>query len=147
MKWADSSTLRRKGLRCAACGYIPLPLHTACWTLPPSVNSLRLLRFYKMPSFSYSAALRIDNPSLVIETTHFLVHDLPSETTHMVYGSVPTDVDVLLASDLVISISGTLDRVRLSSMDISKSAVALHLKRYLETVCFNVMCKRVTDCY
>ncbi|KZP31428.1 hypothetical protein FIBSPDRAFT_925697 [Athelia psychrophila] len=86
-----------------------------------------------MPSFSYSAALRIDNPSLVIETTHFLVHDLPSETTHTVYGSVPTDVDVLLASDLVITISGTLDRVRLSSMDISKSAVALHLKRYLET--------------
>lgn len=99
----------------------------------------------KMPSFSYSATLRTENPSLVIEATHCLVHGLLSETTHTMLGSVPTNVDVLLDSDLVITISGTLNRVRLSSLEMSKSAVALHLKRYLETVNVTILGRHPTD--
>lgn len=99
----------------------------------------------KMPNFSYSAILRTENPSLVIEATHCLVHGLPSTTTHTMFGSVPTNVDVLLDSDLVITISGTLNRVRLSSLEMSKSAVALHLKRYLETVNVTILGRRPTD--
>jgi hypothetical protein len=85
-----------------------------------------------MPSFSSSSVVRTSDPSLLLEATHFFVQNSPSETIHRVRGNIPGDVDVHLATDLVITLSGTFDRVRISSMDLAKSAVALHLKNYLQ---------------
>ena len=87
----------------------------------------------EMPSFCFSAVVRTADPTLLLDITHFLVQNSPSETIHKVRGNVPENVDVLLASDLVITLSGTLDHVKIPSADIAKSTVTLHFKRYLET--------------
>lgn len=87
-----------------------------------------------MPSFSYSSVVRIAaDTSLMLQTTHRLFYNNQSDTVHNVRGTLPDDIDVLLASDLVLSFSGSLDRVKLSSQDISTSAVVLHLRRYFQT--------------
>jgi hypothetical protein len=87
-----------------------------------------------MPSFSYSSVVRIAaDTSLILELTHLLFHSTQSDTVHNIHGTFPDNVDVLLASDLVLSISGSLDRVKVSSQDISKSAVVLHLQQYFQT--------------
>lgn len=87
-----------------------------------------------MPSFSYSSAVRIAaDTSLMLQTTHLLFHTNQSDTVHNVRGTFPDDIDVLLSSDLVLSFAGSLDRVKVSNHDISKSAVVLHLQRYFQT--------------
>lgn len=87
-----------------------------------------------MPSFSSSSIVRTADTSLLLDITHVLVQNSPSDIVHTVRGNFPEDVDVLLTSDLVITLLGTLDRVKISSTDIEKSAVALHFKRYLQAV-------------
>jgi hypothetical protein len=86
-----------------------------------------------MPSFSSSAVVRTADQTLLLNVSHFLVQNSPSQTIHTVRGCVPENVDVLLDSDLVITLSGTLNRVKVPCIDIAKSAVTLHFKSYLET--------------
>lgn len=120
--------------------------HTAHCLTPLSVISLCLRlsiqppHAIQMPSFSSSSVVRTADPSLLLEVTHFLVQNSPSETVHIVRGNIPENVNVILASDLVITLSGTLDRMKIRSTDIAISAVALHFKQYLETA-------RRTDIY
>jgi hypothetical protein len=87
-----------------------------------------------MPSFSSSSIVRTADPSLLLHVTHFLVQNTSSDIVHIVRGNMPQGVDVLLASDLVITLVGTFNHVKIPSTDIANSAVALHFKRYLETV-------------
>ncbi|KIM89006.1 hypothetical protein PILCRDRAFT_207924 [Piloderma croceum F 1598] len=113
--------------------------HTAHCLTPLSVISLCLRlsiqppHAIQMPTFSSSSVVRTADPSLLLEVTHFLVQNSPSETAHVVRGNIPENVNVILASDLVITLSGTLDRMKIRSIDIAISAVALHFKQYLET--------------
>jgi hypothetical protein len=111
---------------------------THCLIFPLSAISLclRLSSFnqVQMPSFSLSSIVRTADTSLLLDITHVLVQNSPSDIVHIVHGNFPEDVDVLLASDLVITLLGTLDRVKISSTDIEKSAVVLHFKRYLQAV-------------
>lgn len=84
-----------------------------------------------MSAFSYAHGFNIGNPSLHFEANHSMIHHSPSTTTAQTVERshvFPADVDVLLANELVISISAAKDRMKLSSLEVSKSASGIHLK-------------------
>ncbi|KAJ7288490.1 hypothetical protein C8J57DRAFT_1280428 [Mycena rebaudengoi] len=64
------------------------------------------------------------------------VHHLEADSKHTlpVKTRFPDDVDVVVASDLVLSLSGVVDRVKVSSGDILKSELAQHLADYFQAV-------------
>ena len=89
-----------------------------------------------MPTISSSSAIRTssDHFSLVLRTRPFLVAGTVSENVSIIKGRLPADVDVILASDLVIALSGTVDAVKIPGHVIQQSAVARHILEYLKVV-------------
>ncbi|KAI0647992.1 hypothetical protein C8Q79DRAFT_543665 [Trametes meyenii] len=85
-----------------------------------------------MPSFTFSSDVRdsTDGLLLVLRARHILVAGSPSDDTHIVKGRLPDGVDVILESDLVIALSGTVNRVPIDASDIQCSAIARHLLNY-----------------
>lgn len=136
--------MKECGTRSRESHFLLFPAHHLWYSLLRILSSLS--SEISMTAFSYTHDFNTGSPSLRIEATHSMIHDSPSSTTNTIKRSptFPTDVDVLLASDLVISISATKDRTNLTSSEVSKSAVAIHLKRYLETVCITAMLATLT---
>ena len=89
-----------------------------------------------MPTISSSSAIRTssDHFSLVLRTRHFLVAGTVSENVSIIKGRLPADVDVILGSDLVIALSGTVDAVKIPGHVIQRSAVARHVLEHLRAV-------------
>jgi hypothetical protein len=90
-----------------------------------------------MPTFTYSSKVRAvsDDCSLVLNARHrFVAGDSSDKLYNLKQTRIPDDVDVLLTSNLILTISGVLDGVKVSFEDIVKSAVAHHLVHYLRTV-------------
>lgn len=90
-----------------------------------------------MPSIAYRSKIRAvsDHCSLTLGVRHHLVTGIPSDK---VYSSpktrFPDNVDVLLASNLVIRISGIFNGSEVSADEILASSLSLHLLDYLRTV-------------
>ncbi|OSD07153.1 hypothetical protein PYCCODRAFT_1463456 [Trametes coccinea BRFM310] len=85
-----------------------------------------------MPSFATSSEVR-DNTNgvqLVLRARHLLVSGHPSHTVYTLKGRLPDEVDVILESDLVVSLTGIVNRVKIDSRDIQRSAIAGHLLSY-----------------
>jgi hypothetical protein len=92
-----------------------------------------------MPTFAYSSKVRAvsDDSSLVLSARHCFIAGRSSDKLYNIKQSrIPVDVDVIAHSNLTLTISGVLDRVKVSVEDIAKSAVAHHLVNYLRTVRF-----------
>jgi len=101
-----------------------------------------------MPSFSSSSVVRVasEHFSLSIQARHCLLIGSPSHT-YDISARFPGGIDVLLSSDLVLTLSGVVDRVKVSSKGILVSAVAGHLVRYLETNASQIGLSLVSDIY
>jgi hypothetical protein len=89
-----------------------------------------------MPRLSASAAVRAnsDKFSLCLNVRHRLAVGSVSDIAHQRSG-FPDDVDVVLATNLILTLSGKMDNVKISSESIVESAIAHHLSAYLELVC------------
>ena len=98
-----------------------------------------------MPTFSTesSAVVRAasDHFSLCLKSRHRLVVGPPSQD-YTIKTRFPEEIDVFLASDLVVTLYGSVDRVKVSNQDVLISAVAGHLVRYLEMVSYLLIYSR-----
>ncbi|KAG2145862.1 hypothetical protein DEU56DRAFT_910145 [Suillus clintonianus] len=83
-----------------------------------------------MPSFSSSSSIRAasEHCLLNIKIVHKLYHGSPSNVVHKVKGRLPKELDVLLLSDLIVSISGSLDGQTVPADSIAHSALVRHLR-------------------
>ncbi|TBU24085.1 hypothetical protein BD311DRAFT_767282, partial [Dichomitus squalens] len=89
-----------------------------------------------MPSFATSTVLRDHTDALDIDLHvryEFIVGE-PSSVLFTVKNGVPRDVDVILQSDLVLSLSGTFNRTVQGGRSMQKSAIAQHLLEYFHAV-------------
>lgn len=86
-----------------------------------------------MPSFASTTTIRdgTDGFHLTLTARHVLVVGEPSDTVYDVRGRVSHDVDVTLQSDLVVSLSGMINRVAVNAQALQTSAVALHMQNYI----------------
>ncbi|KAH9841511.1 uncharacterized protein C8Q71DRAFT_333494 [Rhodofomes roseus] len=91
--------------------------------------------FPTMPTFCSSSAVRTSTGqfSLSLRARHILVAGDPSDTVRTVKGRLPEGVDVILDSDLVITLSGLVDAVKVPGHVIQRSAVARHVLDHLRT--------------
>lgn len=72
---------------------------------------------------------------LVLNVSHrMLVGESSEPVYNMKKSRFPEAVDVFLDSNLVLTLSGTLDRVKISPKDMLKSQLAQHLADYLSLV-------------
>jgi predicted nicotinamide N-methyase len=86
-----------------------------------------------MPSFSSSSSIRAASEQclLNVKIVHKLYHCSPSQVVHKVKGRLPKELDVLLLSDLIFSISGSLDGQTVLADAIAHSALMRHLRNEL----------------
>ncbi|KAF8837910.1 hypothetical protein BDN67DRAFT_1013480 [Paxillus ammoniavirescens] len=75
-----------------------------------------------MPSFSCSSSIRAasQNHTLWLKVTHNLAHISPSVATHNIKGRLPKELDVLWLSDVIVSLTGSLDGQGAPPPDISR---------------------------
>ena len=89
-----------------------------------------------MPSFATTAVVRDsgDGLHIALNARFVFVTGAPSDTIYALKGRVPDNVDVIVQSDLVITLAGSLNRVRVSSRAMQGSAIAQHLLNYFSVV-------------
>ncbi|KAK0201751.1 hypothetical protein DFS33DRAFT_1016122 [Desarmillaria ectypa] len=88
-----------------------------------------------MPSLAYTSRIKAvdDHMSVVLLSKHCLVQGEPSDTVHTVkQARIPDNVDILLASSLTFTISGLLDKKKVSADCIQHSYLARHIVEYLK---------------
>ncbi|OCH91878.1 hypothetical protein OBBRIDRAFT_494404 [Obba rivulosa] len=102
-----------------------------------------------MPTFATYTTLRdaAEGFSLVLNARHVLAAGEPSEQVTTVKGRVPDNVDILLGSNLIFTLSGTLDRTGLTGFDMQQSAVAQHLLQYLKANSIELGLESFSDIY
>ncbi|KZT73836.1 hypothetical protein DAEQUDRAFT_808018 [Daedalea quercina L-15889] len=102
-----------------------------------------------MPTISSSSAFRTSNGhfSLALRARHVLVAGTTSENIRVIKGRLPEGVDVILATDLVIALSGVVDAVKISGHVIQQSAVAEHVVNYLRVNAGQLGLSRVSNIY
>ncbi|OBZ69066.1 hypothetical protein A0H81_11380 [Grifola frondosa] len=102
-----------------------------------------------MPSFYSSYAIRDNTETFActLKQRHLLVAGSPSETPPTVKGRIPEDIDVVLDTDLVFTLSGILDRARISSKAMQQSAAVRHLLQYLHVNANQLGWSPVSDVY
>ena len=91
-----------------------------------------------MPSFESKSVVRVfsDPFTLALKSRHHMIVGSAFDPITSPKARLPNNVEVLLASDLVLSLSGILDGATISNQDLLNSAVTNHLLNYLETVVF-----------
>ncbi|PIL22594.1 hypothetical protein GSI_15283 [Ganoderma sinense ZZ0214-1] len=85
-----------------------------------------------MPSFATSTVVH-DNSDTVhfeLHTRYICVVGTPSDVVYAAKDSRPSGLDVVLLSDLVISLAGTLNGIRHEGRDIQTSVISQHLLGY-----------------
>ncbi|KAI0712225.1 hypothetical protein C8Q76DRAFT_733893 [Earliella scabrosa] len=87
-----------------------------------------------MPSFATTAVVRdsSDGLHITLNARFVFVTGAPSDTIYALKGRVPDNVDVIVQSDLVITLAGSLNRVRVSSRAMQGSVIAQHLLNYFQ---------------
>jgi hypothetical protein len=82
-----------------------------------------------------STVIRAASPHsrLTLNAVHYL-HSTHSDQQAKISTRFPDDVDVVLVSDLVFTLSGVLNGVKVSSTDMLKSRLAQHLVDYFQAV-------------
>ena len=92
-----------------------------------------------MPVFAYQSKIRAvaDHGSLTLTVRHRIRAGKTPETVNK--SRLPNGVDILLASNLVITISGIYDGAQVPAEDITSSSLAEHLVEYLQTVLSRVI--------
>ena len=89
-----------------------------------------------MPSFAIDTVVpdSADAIHVALNARLEFVAGASSDTMYALKGRVPDDVDVILQSDLVISIAGMVNRLKVDARALQSSAVAQHLQNYLRMV-------------
>ena len=102
--------------------FSPSPATPASLTAPPP----------DMPSFATTSVIRdaSDGFALALTARHVLVAGAPSSAVHAVKGRFPSGVDVILQSNLSISIDGKYNGASVDARTIQSSALAKHLLNY-----------------
>ena len=87
-----------------------------------------------MPVLAYQSKIRAvaDHGSLTLTVRHRIQAGKTSET--VIKSRLPNTVDILLASNLVITISGIYNGAQVPTEDIRSSSLAEHLVEYLQMV-------------
>jgi len=83
-----------------------------------------------MPSFSCSSSIRAATEHFILNVkfVHRLYHSSPSDVVHKVKGRLPKDLDILVLSDLIFTVSGSLDGQIVPSDKIVRSALVHKLR-------------------
>jgi hypothetical protein len=86
-----------------------------------------------MPSFSSSSSIRAASEQclLNVKIVHKLYYCSPSNFVRKIKGRIPKELDVLLLSDLIFSISGSLNGQTVPADAIVHSALMCHLRNEL----------------
>ncbi|KAG1749226.1 hypothetical protein EDB19DRAFT_1681397 [Suillus lakei] len=102
-----------------------------------------------MPSFSSSSSIRAASEQclLNVKIVHKLYHGFPSNVVHKVKGRLPKQLDVLLLSDLIFSISGSLDGQTVPAGAIAHSALMRHLRSDLNENATQLGLNNISDAY
>ncbi|KAG0696386.1 hypothetical protein DFH29DRAFT_1004604 [Suillus ampliporus] len=102
-----------------------------------------------MPSFSSSSSIRAasEHRLLNVKIVHKLYHISPSNVVHKVRGRLPKELDVLLFSDLIFSISGSLDGQKVPADVIAHSALMRHLRNDLNANAPQLGLNNISDAY
>ncbi|KAK0244201.1 hypothetical protein EDD85DRAFT_807158 [Armillaria nabsnona] len=89
-----------------------------------------------MPSLVCTSRIKAvdDHTTVVLFSKHCLLQGNPSDTVYTVkQARIPDNVDTLLATNLTFTISGLLDRKKVSADCIQRSHLARHIVEYLKT--------------
>lgn len=99
-----------------------------------------------MPSFATSIVAHdsADTVHFELRARCICVVDTPSDDIHAVRHSIYSGWDVILQSDLVISLSGTLNGTTHEGRDIQTSVISQHLLGYFHEVCLTAFPRYVT---
>jgi len=89
-----------------------------------------------MPTVSFKSKVQAtsESCSLVLIVRHRLLVGQQSELVYVKKMGLPDGIRVLLAQQLVVTISGTLNGERISPEDLQNSCVAHHLLEYFRVV-------------
>ncbi|KAG2065577.1 hypothetical protein BDR04DRAFT_159721 [Suillus decipiens] len=102
-----------------------------------------------MPSFSSSSSIRAasEQCSLNVKIVHKLYHGSPSNVFHKVKGRLPKELDVLLLSDLIFSIAGSLNGQTVPADTIAHCALMQHLRNDLSANAPQLGLNAISDAY
>lgn len=88
-----------------------------------------------MPTIALKSKVRTAlERGLSLDIRHRLFLDQPSDAVLDMKLNIPETVDVLLFSNLTITISGSLDGARIKPAELRASYIANHLMDFLQTV-------------
>jgi hypothetical protein len=105
-----------------------------------------------MPSFAFSTKIQSPSghePGLNLHVQHVLVAGSPSQSIRRVKQRVPYDLDVLLESDLVLTLVGFVNHVKVSNGEVVQSAISRHLLQFLQLArrCVFLYCRVIELCW
>ncbi|KAK0487469.1 hypothetical protein IW261DRAFT_1589832 [Armillaria novae-zelandiae] len=89
-----------------------------------------------MPSLVCTSRIKAvdDHTTVILSSKHCLVQGSPSDAVYTVkQARIPDNIDILLASNLTFTISGLLDKKKVSADCIQRSHLARHIVEYLKT--------------
>ncbi|KAF8158220.1 hypothetical protein B0H34DRAFT_807784 [Crassisporium funariophilum] len=102
-----------------------------------------------MPTFALKSRIRAvsDDCTLSLNIRHRLVANQPSDNLYDVKPTLPEGVDILLVSNLPVTISGILDGTRIMPEILKESRIACHLVEYLQMNAKEIGINAVSDLY
>ncbi|KAG1743350.1 uncharacterized protein EDB91DRAFT_1126988 [Suillus paluster] len=102
-----------------------------------------------MPSFSSSSSIRAASEHFLLNVKigHKLYHKSTSDVVYKVKGRLPKELDVLLLSDLIFSISGSVDGQTVPADAIVHSALMHHLRNDLNVNAPQLGLNNISDPY
>ncbi|KAF9046501.1 hypothetical protein BJ165DRAFT_1472158 [Panaeolus papilionaceus] len=98
-----------------------------------------------MPTLSFKTKLRAnsESASLSLNVRHNIIAGQPSDRVHNIKPSLLAGLDILLPSNLLITISGRFNRSYIPPAVLEKSQIASHLVQYFNTnaenLCINAV--------
>ena len=100
-----------------------------------------------MPTIALKSKVRteLDHCSLSLNIRHRLLLGQTSDPVFDVKPIIPEAVDVLLLSNLLITVSGSLDGTRITPAELKASHIANHLVDFLQTVLHSLRIIRVLN--
>lgn len=89
-----------------------------------------------MPTITFKSKVRtaLEHCSLSLNIRHRLLLGQSSDPLFDMKPTVPEAVDILLFSNLLITVSGSLDGTRITPAELKASHIANHLVVFLQTV-------------
>ncbi|KAL6302807.1 hypothetical protein BKA93DRAFT_929437 [Sparassis latifolia] len=102
-----------------------------------------------MPTFSSRSTIRetAGNFTLSLGARHIFAVGSPSEEVYNAKGLLPEDVDIILGSNLVFSLSGVLGSARVAANGVQHSAIVHQFLSHLKTNSSQLGLSTVSDVY